>query len=196
MVAASAEAAAAKELGFTGGGITACLGDSNNGVVNILSLSGGGEPAFEFPAPLRGLFVMASRTALRGGVLARCAIIVLVLDLETVPGPRAFAMELAVGANSLEVILVGLKMEALLRLSSLLFLLPLPLLVPATPGPSGTRPVNVDEREGPLLYFVPVDDAALTGARILRREPIDPPTGAAFNIFVVPELIRKPDARE
>jgi len=189
VVAASAEAAAARELGFTGGGITACLGDSNNGVVNILSLSGGEEPAFEFPAPLRGLFVMASRTALRGGVLARCAIIVLVLDLETVPGPRAFAMELAVGANSLEVILVGLKMEALLPL--------LPSAgVPATPGPSGTRPVNVDEREGPLLYFVPVDDAALTGARILRREPIDPPTGAGFNIFVVPELVRKPDARE
>ena len=110
-VAASAEAAAARELGFTGGGITACLGDSNSGVVNILSLGGGEEPMFEFPP--RGLFVMASRTALRGGVLARWAMIVLVLDLETVLWPRIFAMELAVGANSLDVALDGLKMDAL-----------------------------------------------------------------------------------
>ena len=66
-VAASTEAAAARELGFTGDRITAC-----NGVLNILSLGGGEEPVlFEFPPPPRGLFVMASRTALRGGVLAR-----------------------------------------------------------------------------------------------------------------------------
>ena len=138
MVAASAEAAAAREPGFTGDRITACLDDSNSGVVNILSLADGGEPVFEFPPPRRGLFVMASRTALRGGVLARCAMIVLVLDLERVPGPRFFARELAVGANSLDVALVGLKMDALLPLPSL-----------------------------PLLLFVPMDDAALTEARIL-----------------------------
>ena len=70
-VAASTEAAAARELGFTGDRITAC-----NGVLNILSLGAGEEPVFEFPPlapppPPRGLFVMASRTALRGGVLAR-----------------------------------------------------------------------------------------------------------------------------
>lgn len=131
VVAASAEAAAAREPGFTG--------DSNSGVVNILSLAGGGEPVFELPPPPRGLFVMASRTALRGGVLARCAMMVLVLDLETMPGPRILARELAVGAKSLDVTLDdGLKMDALLRLS-------LPLLV----------------------SFVPVDDAALTETRIL-----------------------------
>jgi hypothetical protein len=113
--------------------------------VNILSLGGGGEVVIEF-AP-RGLFVMASRTALRGGVLARCAMIVLVLDLETVLEPRIFARELAVGANSLDVVLDGLKMDALLRLSSLLLLLLLMLLVPSA--------------------AVPVDDAALTEARIL-----------------------------
>jgi hypothetical protein len=83
VVAASAEAAAVREPGFTGGGISACLGDNNSGVVNILSLGGGEEPAFGFPPlpPPRGLFVMASRTTLRGDVLARCAMIVLVLDL-------------------------------------------------------------------------------------------------------------------
>lgn len=166
-MAASAEAAAAREPGFTGGGITACLGDSNSGVVNILSLSDGGEPVFEFPP--RGLFVMASRTALRGGVLARCAMIVLVLDLETVPVPRIFPRELAVGANSLDMVLDGLKMDALLRLLSLLLLLLPLLLVPsaAVPATPGTRPVDVDEREAPLVSFVPVDDAALTEARIL-----------------------------
>ena len=187
-VAASAEAAAAREPGFTGGGITACLGDSNNGVVNILSLRGGEEePMLGFPPPPRGLFVMASRTTLRGGVLARCAMIVPVLDL--VLWPRIFAMELAVGANSLDVVLDGLKMDALLRLSSLLLLLEPSAAVPAAPG---TRPVNVDEREAPLVSFVLVDEA-----RILRREPIDPPpTGAGFNIFVVPELIRKLGCRD
>jgi len=148
VVAASAEAAAARELGF--------LGESNSGMVNILSLGGGGEPMFEIPPPPppppRGLFVMASRTALRGGVLARCAMMMLVLDLETVLGPRILARELAVGANSLDVVPVGLKMDALSRLSSLppllLLVLP-PAPVPATPG---TRPV---------------DEAAFTEARIL-----------------------------
>jgi hypothetical protein len=102
-------------------------------------------------------------------------------------------MELAVGANSLDVVLDGLKMDALLRLSSLLFLLLLLLLVPsaAVPATPGTRPVNVDEREAPLVSFVLVDEA-----RILPREPIDPPTGAGFNIFVVPELIRKLNCRD
>jgi hypothetical protein len=170
-VAASTEAAAARELGFTGDRITAC-----SGVLNILSLGGGGEPVFEFPPPPppppsppmpRGLFVMASRTALRGGVLARCAMMVLVLDLDMVPGPRIFPRELAVGANSLDVVLDGLKMDALLRLSSLLLLLLLlPLLVPsaAVPATPGTRPVDV---EAPLVSFVRMDDVALTEARIL-----------------------------
>ena len=200
VVAASAEAAAARELGFTGGGITACLGDINSGVVNILLLDGGEEPMFEFPPPLCGLFVMASRTALRGGVLARWAMIVLVLDLErVVPWPRIFAMELAVGANSLDVALDGLKMDALLRLSSLPLLLLLLLLVPsaAVSVTPGTRLVKVDEREAPLVSFVLVDDAAVPEARILRREPIDPPPiGAGFNILVVPELIRKLGCRD
>ena len=199
VVAASAEAAAARELGLTGGGITACLGDINSGVVNILLLDGGEEPMFEFPPPLCGLFVMASRTALRGGVLARWAMMVLVLDLEmVVPWPRIFAMELAVGANSLDVALDGLKMDALLRLSSLPLLLLL-LLVPsaAVPATPGTRLVKVDEREAPLVSFVLVDDAAVPEARILRREPIDPPPiGAGFNILVVPELIRKLGCRD
>jgi hypothetical protein len=149
-VAASAEAAAAREPGFTG--------DINSGVVNILPFGWGGEPVLEFPSPPppRGLFVMASRTALRGGVLARCATIMLVLDLEKVPGPRVFPRELAVGANSLDVVLVGLKMDALLPL--LLLLLEPSAVVLASPG---TRPA-------PLVSFVPVDDAALTAeARIL-----------------------------
>lgn len=141
-MAASAEAAAAREPGFTG--------DINSGVVNILSFGMGGEP------PPRGLFVMASRTALHGGVLARCAMIVLVLDLETVPGPRIFPRELAVGANSLDVVLDGLKMDALLLLPFLFLFVP-SAAIPATPG---TRPA-------PLRSFVPVDDVALTEVRIL-----------------------------
>jgi len=169
---ASAVAAAASELGFTGGGITALLGDNNSAVVNILSLAAG-EPAFEL-APPRGLFVMASRTALRGGVLARCAMMVLVLDLAVAVAVavvvvlelRIFARELAVGANSLDVILVGLKMDTLLFLFSLLLLL-LSLLVSsaaisAAAGPQGTRLVDVNEREVPAPPFVPIDNAGLT----------------------------------
>jgi hypothetical protein len=156
-VAASVVAAAEREVGFVGGGITACfwLGDSNSGVVNILSPSG--EPAFP---PPRELFVMASRTALRGGVFARCAMIALVLDLVTVAGPavlRIFARELAVGANSLDVDLVGLKMDALLPLLPLLILL-LPPLVPSAAIPEnssrGTRLVDADERKVPALSFM------------------------------------------
>ena len=134
------------------------MGDSNSGVVNILSPGGGEET---FPPPPRELFVMASRTALRGGVLARCAMIALVLDLAAAEGPRAspvvlrvFARELAVGANSLDVVLVGLKMDAL----SL-------LLVPSAAIPvnssQGTPPVDVAEREAPALSFMPVDDMVL-----------------------------------
>ena len=83
---------------------------------------------------------------------------VLVLDLEMVPGPRIFPRELAVGANSLDVVLDGLKMDALL--------LPLLLLVPsaAVPATPSTRPVDV---EAPLVSFVRMDDVALTEARIL-----------------------------
>lgn len=146
-----------REDGFVGGGITAWFG-SNSGVVNILSPRG--EPAFP---PPRGLFVMASRTALHGGVLARCAMMALVLDLAMAGGPgaspvvlRVFARELAVGANSLDVVLVGLKMEALLLL---VVLLPLLLLVPSAAIPAnssqGTRAVDVDEREAPTLFFMP-----------------------------------------
>jgi hypothetical protein len=169
VVPASAVAAAASERGFTGGGITALLGDNNSAVVNILSLAAG-EPAFEL-APPRGLFVMASRTALRGGVLARCAMIVLVLDLAVavVLELRIFARELAVGANNLDVVLVGLKMDALLLLLSLLLLLLLLLslvssaAISAAAGLSpGTRLVDVNEREVPTPPFVPINNAVLT----------------------------------
>ena len=156
-MAASAVAAAAREVGFVGGGMTAWLGDSNSGMVNILSR---GEP---------GLFVMASRTALRGGVLARCATMALILDLAAAAGPRVsalglrvFARELAVGAKSLDVDLVGLKMDALLpRLALALALLLLPVAVTsANPSPS-TRPVDV-ERETPTPSFMPVEGLVLT----------------------------------
>jgi hypothetical protein len=145
VAAASAVAAAAREVGFVGGGMTAWFGDSNSGVVNILSPRG--EP---------GLFVMASRTALRGGVLARCATMMLVLDLAGAAGPRAsapglriFARELAVGANNLDVALVGLKIDALLLLLAL-------ALVP------GARPVDVEGCEAPTLSLMPADGLALT----------------------------------
>jgi hypothetical protein len=164
-VAASAVAAAVSEVGLTGGGMT-CLGDvsSCNGVVNIfpppvIVVPGGGELAF----PLRGLFVIASRTELRGGVLARCAMMLPVLDL-TMPvevtvvltGLRDFARELAVGASNLDMVPLGLKTDALL-------LPPLPSTVlPLSSGTTtcagfavGTPPLRwvpkgaVDERETP-----------------------------------------------
>lgn len=134
------------------------MGDSNSGVVNILSR---GEP---------GLFVMASRTALRGGVLARCATMALVFDLATGAWPRVsalglriFARELAVGANSLDVVLVGLKMDALLPRLTFALVLLLLLLLPLVPASSslGTRLVDV-EREMPTLSFMPVDGLSLT----------------------------------
>ena len=123
VVVASAVAAATREVGLTGGGMTAWFGESiSSGVVNIFP---GDEGAI--PGPPWGLFVIASRTAaLRGDVLARCAIMVLVLDLlivavtaadpGTAAGLRVFARELAVGANSRDVVLLGLKMEILLLL--------------------------------------------------------------------------------
>jgi len=66
VVDASAVAAAAREVGLTGGGMTASLEDIiNNGVVNIF-------PGDGLTFPPWGLFVIASSTAaLRGGVLAR-----------------------------------------------------------------------------------------------------------------------------
>jgi hypothetical protein len=92
--------------------------------------------------------------------------IALVLDLVTVAplGLRIFARELAVGANSLDVDLVGLKMEAFLETllpplppSSLLILL-LPLFVPSAAVPAsssqGTRLVDADEREMPTPSFI------------------------------------------
>jgi hypothetical protein len=126
VVVASAVAAAAREVGLTGGGMTAWFGDCiSSGVVNIFPGDEG-----TLPGPPWGLFVIASRTAaLRGGVLGRCAMMVLVLDFlmvavaapepGTAAGLRIFARELAVGANNRDVVLLGLKMEALL-------LLPLP----------------------------------------------------------------------
>jgi hypothetical protein len=118
-VVAREVAAAAREVGLTGDSI-------NNGVVNIFPGDEGAPPA-----PPWGLFVIASRTAvLRGGVLARCAMKLFVLDVlkaavagavdpSTAVGPRVLARELAVGANSLDVVLLGPKMETL----SLLLLL-------------------------------------------------------------------------
>lgn len=163
--AASAVAAAAREVGLTGGGMTACfcflfwLGDDMSGVVNIFP--GRGELAFAFA--LRGLFVIGSRITLRGGVLERCAMMVLVLDLTTAPGAagvlRVFARELAVGANSLDVVvLFGLKMVSLLLL---------PLAPSAVPVPEANV-VDVDERETPMLaFFMPtLDDVALLARKL------------------------------
>ncbi len=101
--AARTAAAAASEVGRTGGGTVI------SGVLNILP------PAAELGLLLlpRGLFVIASRAELSGGVLARCAMMLLVLDLVTT-GLRVFARELAVGANNLDVamVLLGLNMLA------------------------------------------------------------------------------------
>ena len=89
--------------------------------------------------------------------------IALVLDLVTVAplGLRIFARELAVGANSLDVDLVGLKMEAFLETllppsSSLILLLPLFVPSAAVPASSsqGTRLVDTDEREMPTPSFI------------------------------------------
>ena len=190
--AASAAAAAVSDVGLTGGGMT-CLG--NSGVVNILPWAvTGGESAF-LP---RGLFVIASRTELRGGVLERCATMLLVLDLTTVEVVgatavveelRIFARELAVGACSLDVVavLLGLKMEALLPLPSAVLSsaseafggLVVPLLVEAGATPRCVPRDNVDERETP---------------RTLWRELVDA-AGAGFNVFV-PVLLDELGARE
>jgi hypothetical protein len=161
-VAANAVAAAVSEVGLTGGGMT-CLGDvsSCNGVVNIFPpvvvVPGGGELAF----PLRGLFVIASRTELRGGVLARCAMMLPVLDLTTAvevtvvgTGLRAFARELAVGASSLDMVPLGLKMDALLLPLLPSAVLPLSSRTTCAGFVVGTPPLRVpkgavDERETP-----------------------------------------------
>jgi hypothetical protein len=82
--------AAASEVGQTGGGT------AGSGVLNILLACP--------PPPPRELH--------EGGVWARWATMLLILDLATahvVVGLRVFARELAVGANSLE---VGLNMVA------------------------------------------------------------------------------------
>lgn len=191
--AASVAAAAVSDVGLTGGGMT-CLG--NSGVVNILPWAvTGGESAF-LPC---GLFVIASRTELRGGVLERCATMLLVLDLTTVEVVgatavveeelRIFARELAVGACSLDVVavLLGLKMEALLPLPSAVLSsaseafggLVVPLLVEAGATPRCVPRDNVDERETP---------------RTLWRELVDA-AGAGFNGFV-PVLLDELRARE
>jgi hypothetical protein len=166
VVAASAVAAAVSEVGLTGGGMT-CLGDVNsfNGVVNIFPPvvvvvvpGGGGELTF----PLRGLFVIASRTELRGGVLARCATMLPVLDLTTavevtvvVTGLRAFARELAVGASSLDMVPLELKMDALSLPPLASAVLPLSSGMTTCAGFVVTPPLRwapkgcVDERETP-----------------------------------------------
>jgi hypothetical protein len=185
VAARTATAAAASEVGRTGGGT------ASSGVVNILA------PAFLLSP--RGLFVIASRAELCGGVLARCATMLLVLDLvmASVPavaaGLRVLARELAVGANSLDVALLGLNMLAAALLlpsaalsSSALFVVfvtPGPLLV----GPGAARrcePADnefvADERGRPTLPFVPTDEVWLAEpASTLRRELVDP-AGVGF----------------
>ena len=98
----------------------------------------------------------------------------LILDLAAAAGPRVsalglrvFARELAVGAKSLDVDLVGLKMDALLpRLALALALLLLPAAV-TSPNPSpGTRPVDVG-RETPTPSLMPVEGLVLTEPRTL-----------------------------
>ena len=182
LAAMTATAAAASEVGRTGGGTAI------SGVLNILAAA----PAF---FPLRGLLVIivASRRAeLRGGVLARCATMLLVLDLATAPGGlRVLARELAVGANSLDDVaaaLLGLNMlaVALLLLPSAAlsscgsagFVAPGPLLVgPDTPRrcePADNECV-ADERGRPTFPLVPMDEALLAEpASTLRRELVDP----------------------
>jgi hypothetical protein len=136
VVAASAVAAAARETGLAGGGMTACLEDSiNSGVVNIFLGDG-----LTLPPTPWGLFVIGSSTAaLRGGVLARCAMMAPVVDFLTEVGPgaavlRTFARELAVGANNLDVARLGLKMEDLLLPLLLLLAYPAGIPVPSSEG--------------------------------------------------------------
>lgn len=183
LAAMTATAAAASEVGRTGGGTAI------SGVLNILAAA----PAF---FALRGgllVIIVASRRAeLRGGVLARCATMLLVLDLATVPGGlRVLARELAVGANSLDDVaaaLLGLNMlaVALLLLPSAAlsscgnagFVAPRPLLVgPDTPRrcePADNECV-ADERGRPTFPLVPMDEALLAEpASTLRRELVDP----------------------
>ena len=104
----------------------------------------------------------------------------LVLDLLTpvVAGPaavrpRIFARELAVGANSLDVVLLGLKMEALL----------LPL-----PAPSAAVVPVLSSKGASTAGFV------VELARTLLRELVDPMPGG-FNNFA-PVLLDRLGARE
>jgi hypothetical protein len=160
---AKAAAATASEVGRTGGGTAI------SGVLNILLAC----------AP-RGLFVIASRAAeLRGGVLARCATMLLVRDLATVEeGLRVLARELAVGANSLDVAvdLLGLNMLAVALLLPSAVLSSCALFAGLGPGAGGRcEPADsefvADERGRP---FVPMDEALLAEpASTLRRELVD-----------------------
>lgn len=168
LAARTAAAAAASEVGRTGGGMT---GAASSGVVNILA------PAAEraIPLPPRGLFVIASRAELCGGVLARCATMLLILDLATAPvvaaGLRVLARELAVGANSLDVAvaLLGLNMFLLLPSPALsssalfaIFVAPGPLFV----GPGTARRCEPADNEF-------VADERGRPASTLRRELVD-----------------------
>ena len=177
--ATKAAAATASEVGRTGGGT------ANSGVLNILL-------ALVCP---RGLFVIASRAELCGGVLARCATMLLVLDLAVVVGLRVLARELAVGANSLDVAvavaLLGLNMvaAALLLLpsaalsSSALFAVFVALTGTARRCEPADNEFVADERGRPMLPFVPKDDALLAEpASTLRRELVDD-AGVGFKDF-------------
>ena len=166
-VCAKVAAAAASEVGRTGGGTAI------SGVLNILLL------------PPRGLFVIASMAELCGGVLARCATMLLVLDLAPAPfveaGLRVLARELAVGANSLDVAvdLLGLNMLAaalLLPSAALSSCAPFAgfgaLLGAQAAGRRCDNEVVADERG--RLPFVPMDEALLAEpASTLRRELVD-----------------------
>jgi hypothetical protein len=161
---AKAAAATASEVGRTGGG-TAISGE-----LNIL---------LACALPPRGLFVIASKAELRGGVLARCATMLLVRDLATVEeGLRVLARELAVGANSLDVAvdLLGLNMLAVALLLPSAALSSCALFAVFRPA-AGRRcePADkefvADERGRP---FVPMDEALLAEpASTLRRELVD-----------------------
>ena len=169
--ARTAAAAAASEVGRTGGGTA-----SISGVLNILASA----------TFLRGLFVVivSRRAELHGGVLARCATMVLVLDL---PAPvvaavlRVLARELAVGANSLDVAvaLLGLNMLAAALLLPSAALSSSAVLVAPGPLPGTVRRCEpADERGRPTPPLVPMDEA-LEPTSTLRREPVDP-AGVGF----------------
>ena len=94
----------------------------------------------------------------------------LILDLAAAAGPRVsalglrvFARELAVGAKSLDVDLVGLKMDALLpRLALALALSLLPVAVASANPSPGMRPADVEGRETPIPSFMLAEGLVLT----------------------------------